>query len=376
MKVAVIGSGISGLYCAYKLTNLGHHVDIYEKNKEIGGRVKVIKFDGIDVVAGAGIGRKRKDKLLYKLCKELNVTTTEYKTKFSYTFKPYDILAIVEELKEFIPFYDRSKYTFSQFAKNVLGVKAYNHFTKSVNGTDFEDADIIDTIYDYGFDDCVGGYKAFSIKWREMLDAFLKIFEKNIHLNTEINEIIFDKDKFKIKNKIYDKIFLAIPPKNIKKILKTRTSDIYDSIRCQSFVRLYVKLNEPLKDYSGFIVTEKPFQKIIEMNREKCIYMISYSDNKIADNWVTIKNKDEVVEKNIKKIFVQDVKVEKCKFIYWKCGTHYFTPLDKKYKNRKQFLKIAQNPVENIYCVGEAFSRNQGWCEGALESVEKILSNF
>jgi len=231
MKVAVIGSGISGLYCAYKLKNLGHHVDIYEKNKEIGGRVKVIKFDGIDVVAGAGIGRKRKDKLLYKLCKELNVTTTEYKTKFSYTFKPYDILAIIEELKEFIPFYNRSKYTFSQFAKNVLGVKAYNHFTKSVNGTDFEDADIIDTIYDYGFDDCVGGFKAFSIKWREMLDAFSKIFEKNIHLNAEINEIVFDKDKFKIKNKIYDKIFLAIPPKNIKKILKTKTSDIYDSIR-------------------------------------------------------------------------------------------------------------------------------------------------
>jgi hypothetical protein len=27
-------------------------------------------------------------------------------------------------------------------------------------------------------------------------------------------------------------------------------------------------LNEPLKDYKGFIVTEKPFQKIIEMNRE------------------------------------------------------------------------------------------------------------
>ena len=106
-------------------------------------------------------------------------------------------------LKEFIPFYDRNKYTFSQFAKNILGVKAYNHFTKSVNGTDFEDADIIDTIYDYGFDDCVGGFKAFSIKWREMLDAFSKIFEKNIHLNTEINEIVFDKDTEKSQDDLF-----------------------------------------------------------------------------------------------------------------------------------------------------------------------------
>ena len=70
MNIAIIGSGISGLYCAYKLKQYGHHIDIYEKNKEIGGRVKVIKFDNIDVVAGAGIGRKRKDKLLFKLCQE------------------------------------------------------------------------------------------------------------------------------------------------------------------------------------------------------------------------------------------------------------------------------------------------------------------
>jgi hypothetical protein len=368
MNIAIIGSGIAGLYCAYKLKNSGNKIDIYEKNNEIGGRVKVIKFDGIDVVAGAGIGRKRKDKLLFKLCQELNVTTHEYKTNFSYTFKPYDILNIIEELKKHISKYDRSKYTFSQFAKQILGVKVYNHFIKSVNGTDFENADIIDTIYDYGFDDCVSGYKAFSIKWTEMLDAFSKMF--NIHLNTEINKIEKKDDKFIIKNKIYDKVILAIPSKNIKKIINNQ---IYNDICCQSFTRLYVKLNEPLKDYKGFIVTEKPFQKIIEMNREKCIYMISYSDNKIADKWTTVTNIEECVETNIKKIFKQDVKVKKNKLVYWKCGTHYFKPLKKKYKNRKHFLKIAQNPYKNIYCVGEAFSRNQGWCEGSLESVENIL---
>ena len=36
MNIAIIGSGISGLYCAYKLKQFGHHIDIYEKNKEIG----------------------------------------------------------------------------------------------------------------------------------------------------------------------------------------------------------------------------------------------------------------------------------------------------------------------------------------------------
>lgn len=370
MKVAIVGSGISGLYYAYKLYRSKIDFDIYEKNTEIGGRIKVIKFDNIDVVAGAGIGRKRKDKLLLKLCEELGVTTHEYKTNFSYTFEQYDILAIIEELKKFIHEFDRSKYTFSQFAKQILGLKYYNHFVKSINGTDYEKADIIDTIYDYGFDDCIGGYKAFSINWKEMLHIFNKLFKDNIHLNIEINKIEKNEDdRFTIQNKIYDKVILAIPSGNINKIIKNK---IYDDIRCQTFARLYVKLNEPLKNYRGFIVTEKPFQKIIEMNREKCIYMISYSDNKIADKWISVKNKEETVEKNIKRIFNQEVKVKKIKFIYWKCGTHYFKPLKKIYKDRKQFLKIAQNPYKNIYCVGEAFSKNQGWCEGALESVENI----
>lgn len=375
MKIAIIGSGISGLYCAYILKKNGHDVDIYEKNSNIGGRVKVIEFDGIDVVSGAGIGRKKKDKLLFKLCKELKVTTNDYKTKFSYTFEPYNILEVINYLKKFIPYFDRSKYTFSQFAKKILGLDIYNHLTKSINGTDFEDADIIDTIYDYGFEDCVSGYMAFSIKWKEMLNSFSKIFKDNIHLNSKIEKVSFTNDqKIKIKNKIYDRIVLAIPPKTIGKLLSL---NIYNDIKCQSFVRLYVKLNEPLKNYSGFIVTEKPFQKIIEMNREKCIYMISYSDNKIADAWYYNKNRKETVEKYIKKIFNQDLKVKKIKFIYWKCGTHYYKPLNtNKYKDRHDFLKIAQNPFKNVYCVGEAFSRNQGWCEGALESVENVYSKL
>jgi len=105
---------------------------------------------------------------------------------------------------------------------------------------------------------------AFSIKWKEMLNSFSKIFKDNIHLNSKIEKVSFTNDqKIKIKNKIYDRIVLAIPPKTIEKLLSL---NIYNDIKCQSFVRLYVKLNEPLKNYSGFIVTEKPFQKIIEMN--------------------------------------------------------------------------------------------------------------
>ena len=95
MKIAIIGSGISSLYLAHKLLKKNYDFDIYEKNNNIGGRIKVVDFDGLEVVAGAGILRFNKDKLMLKLCKELNVETHNYKTEFSYTFKPLNVLEII-----------------------------------------------------------------------------------------------------------------------------------------------------------------------------------------------------------------------------------------------------------------------------------------
>ena len=375
MKIAIIGSGIASLYMAYKLKKQkDYEIDIYEKNNIIGGRVKVVKFDGIDVVAGAGILRLKKDKLMYRLCRELEVTTNIYKTIFSYSFDdPLNILDIINELKINLKFFnDRNKINFSKYAKSILGTKKYNKFVLTCGLSDFEKADVIDTIYDYGFDDCVSGYDAVSVKWQELLDSFYEILKNDIILSSPVKKIEYTKDgKFIIKNTIYDKVIIATGIDSIREyFLKDK---IYKNIEIQPFVRLYVKLNKPISGYKKIIVTEKPFQKIIEMDKEKRIYMISYCDNKIANKWKQVSDLKKVVKNGLKKIFGMDVKVLKSKLIFWKLGTHYFKPLPNEYKNRDEFLNIAQNPIKNMYIIGEAFSRNQGWTEGSLESVEKIF---
>jgi len=91
---------------------------------------------------------------------------------------------------------------------------------------------------------------------------------------------------------------------------------------------------------------------------------------------LSVESIPKVVERGIMKIFKQKVKVLKHKLIYWENGTHYFKPLPKEFRNRDEFLDICQNPVKNVFCVGEAFSLNQGWSEGALESVLKILNKI
>jgi protoporphyrinogen oxidase len=84
-KIIIIGGGISGLYAAYKLKTLHpeSNITILEQNW-IGGRMGSQLFEGTEVVTGAGVGRKRKDKLLIKLLNELEIPYQEFLSKHYY----------------------------------------------------------------------------------------------------------------------------------------------------------------------------------------------------------------------------------------------------------------------------------------------------
>ena len=41
-KVRIIGGGITGLTCAYRLARAGHDVEIYEKGEELGGLMALL----------------------------------------------------------------------------------------------------------------------------------------------------------------------------------------------------------------------------------------------------------------------------------------------------------------------------------------------
>jgi monoamine oxidase len=59
---------------------------------------------------------------------------------------------------------------------------------------------------------------------------------------------------------------------------------------------------------------------------------------------------------------------------FWKHGTHYYKPLAPRWKDRREFIRYAQHPEQGIFLVGECISTNQGWTEGALESVHAVES--
>jgi hypothetical protein len=393
-EIIIIGAGISGLYAAYKLKTLHpkSNITILEQNW-IGGRMGSQLFEGTDVVTGAGVGRKRKDKLLIKLLNELEIPYGEFVSKHYYAKtlggKSCNVKETFMKLRKS---YTPCKKTFKAYAESILGTEKYKTFVTCSGYTDYEQEDAYDVLYHYGFNDNYDNWTALSIPWTKLLLSLIhKINMRNIHLRSCVEKIEKDSDNnfFVYTNKhVYtcNMIIIATAIDSIRRLLPRE--NIYRGIKGQTFLRLYGKFSHCsipiIKEYvKGYTIVPPPLQKIIPMDPDNGIYMIAYNDNKSSkymkkwlENTETNRSKICTLIKKALGIPVEtNIYLSSMLEFYWNIGTHYYRPLDvRKYKNRTNFIEVAQHPMENVLVVGESVSTNQGWVEGALESVESVIN--
>jgi hypothetical protein len=131
----------------------------------------------------------------------------------------------------------------------------------------------------------------------------------------------------------------------------------------------------------SFTIVSGPLYKIIPMNVKKGVYMIAYNDNAGS---VYLKNhlKNTATNRSLfarlleKSLGLQfdSLHIDSIIDFYWPIGTHYYEPLSSDYKNRVDFIEKAQHPMNCMLIVGEVVSKEQGWVEGALSSVKKVLT--
>jgi hypothetical protein len=397
--IIIIGSGIAGLYSAYNIKRIAPEKTflILEKYKKewIGGRTSNDMFYGTQIVTGAGIGRKNKDNLLIRLLDDLDIKYSEFPHKVNYSqlFEPVDIIKVINLLKtEYNKHPDLHNKTFKQFCIKVLGGHLYKRFCISTGYTDYESADIKETIYNYGMDDNKGEWTGLSIPWKKLVDTlYHKIGIKHFKFSSNVVSINnYKRDLYQVRTSeningyCCSKIVVATTISAIRQLFPSK--NIYRYIQGQPFLRLYGKFDrrsaEIMEQYvPTYTIVPGPLQKIIPINADKGVYMIAYSDNESA---LLLKDHLENNEKNRhlfcelieKSLGIPDgsLSLIAIKDYYWPIGTHYYKPLKDKYKSRKNFIYEAQHPEDGIVIVGEVVSKNQGWVEGALESVNSVLT--
>lgn len=412
--IVIVGSGIAGLYSAFKIKKYSPTTKfvVLEKYKKewIGGRTSNYDFYGTKVVTGAGSGRKDTNPLLIKLLTVMKIpfkkTTSimEYSKLLKHQ-SDFDVVKIINILKDQYN-KDPIKYkhlTFKEFATHVLGDVKYKLFTIYAGYTDYENADIYETLYNYGMDDNKGGWPLLYISWKELIEHLCENIQyRNIktsnnvisvqkisgHGTKNINEPCLFEIKTQEGNVYYsNKVIIATTISGIMKLVPdaSKPNSLYQQIHGQPFLRLYAKFDkkssELLKKYiSAYTIVPGPLQKIIPIDSKKGVYMISYSDNECA---LTLKPNLEntLVNRKLYEKLVEEslgisngcLKITAIKDFYWPIGTHYFEPLYG-VESREEFIHKVQHPIEGMIVVGEAVSTYQGWVEGALESVEATIN--
>lgn len=392
LDYVVIGGGIAGLYANYKLINQGFNGVLLEKESNFGGRVYEMNWHNSIIKLGAGImaeHNKHLLKLLSKLKIKIGTFDSDVKTWFS---KKFDMDKAIVNIKTK---YKKEKeniqgLSMKQFLVKYFGKKFTDQFIENCEYRDFLESDTSYFIKYYTIDDMSHDpYKVLMIRWGELVE---KLVSFNCKPNSGVISVKKSGDNFVVKTidskYTTKKIYFALTLKSLDKLVKNLIDFKYsDYIGTVKFVRIYTYHSKPydLGPLGHYNLVPGPFQKIIKINSN--ILLVSYSDNLEAKYWAkTIlgKNKKFQIKKvetelaNLAKMSKEFSKIkisniDDIEVGYWDEGVHYYkpvigTPLTK-------LINRLSKPTKNINVIGEIISKKQGWVEGAIESVDRIIKN-
>ena len=389
VSVCIVGGGIAGLYAAKSLGG-GNSVVVLEADPEhVGGRARMTRFAGIPVVRGAGIGRAR-DKRLRRVLRELGIPERPFRVAVRILHNGVvvrnaaslkSVSARVAASKEYRA---APRTPFGKLAEKVLGKRAYATFLEKSVYTNFERDDATDVILDYGVDDNESGWKGLGISWNALIRGLAK--GQKILLGrrataierTNDGEIVVRTDD-PLFSVTCDVAIVATTVESARRLFPGKYRDIFG----QPFIRVYATFDAPSAEIVRDLVptmtiVERPLKKIVPM-RKKNVFMIAYADNADARAVHRVDADPRALEAMVEKALglargalrILDVQSH-----YWPIGTHGYGPLPKKYATRADFIRDAQRPAPDVFVVGEMVSTNQGWVEGALESVDAVIRDI
>jgi len=265
-KVAVIGAGISGIATAHELRKKDFHVDIFEKDNFVGGRIARSTLDNYPItIGGENIGKSYKN--FRNFCSDMGINSFEkYELNLSIISREKKIninkknkFKLISNLVKLLSFDDFKKVEMMFFAIKLNRNNAFlsgKFFEKypDVNIESFFSKDYTDYILrfitivnnaaetDEIYLETLGTNLSMSIDTYEHLkdtptDIFMKFSDnQNIFLEEEVTSLWYENSVFKgiISNnkKIeYDAVVLATTAISASKILEKTNKILSDRLK-------------------------------------------------------------------------------------------------------------------------------------------------
>ncbi len=376
----IIGGGIAGLYANY-LLNEKYNGILLEKEHDLGGRVYEMNWHGSNIKIGAGIMAEHNINLL-KLLNELKIKPQTFDSDIKSFHEPFDMNEAIKKIKvAFKNYSTKDKLTMKEFLEKNFDKKFVKNFIINCEYRDFINSDPYYFIKYYKIDDMSHDpYKVLIIEWKNLVN---KLAKSNCYTNSEVKKVekindnlfnIYTDKQIYYSKKIIFALTLKPLDKLISKIIDFKYNDYIGTIE---FMRIYTwHKNGYATDKIGhYNLVPNQLQKIIKISDK--ILMASYSDNTDAKYWkslISLDKKSQIkkVENKLQNLNIGINKVDDIEIGYWKEGIHYYKPFGTVKFN--DLLKKLSKPTKNVFVIGEIISKKQGWVEGCIESVNRIIN--
>lgn len=409
--VIVIGSGISGLHCAYQLRKQTTNMCILEKEKRIGGRIETKYFDGnVHVEAGARIFH-HKQFYLNRLLIELGLARQKCRVSNKYLFvpqkktyinkryivNPYNVLKIIVQKAFQLPKDEQDQITLYDLAKTMFNTETIKCLLDSIGDYEpFMNMNANNAAKHYGHE--LHDKNRFYTLEKGMFQIIERLQEETcdipVYVGQEVENIRYIssthpyslKDHFEIYVKGEKRPYraqiciCAIPKIRLETI--SYFNPIKDWMNCvgnQSMISIYAMYNKRniWFRYMSNMRTNNELRSITPIEPEKGIIQLGQADGEYVKYWKEFSEsyprlKCEI-SKKIKETFGLDTNEPKWfRMFLWEHGAAYWNPGC----NSEIIGNYMLNPYGRdipLYICGDNFSQKQGWIEGALNTSHKVV---
>jgi monoamine oxidase len=409
MKHTIIGSGITGLYLAYKLLLSGipsADIVIFEGSGRIGGRIYTNEHNGFKYSVGAGrLGKKHK--YVMKLIKDFKlqdqIITISKNTNYfieghlmneEQLLKHYN--SNFKSLNELWRYAIEKKLNGNKYDTNLYNL--HNYFSLILSANDVELLKIslgyLGEMYDMNaYNGLLTLRKDFDIRNNEffvlrdgiqiLCDVLYKYIVNagvSVKFSSILEDVKDDKKTIRVNGNIYNysKLYLTLKRGDYMKINYFKKYDyLFNTVSDGHLLRIFAQYKDVWFKDMPKILTQNKLQFIIPIDYNSGLIQISYSDKYNADFWNAFKN-DKEVKKYLTKILNEmfpEKNIKEPEWItmhYWGSGDHMWN-VGVNTKNIQDKIDELFIP-KDIYILGETYSERQAWIEGAIETVHKKLN--
>lgn len=371
MTVIIVGAGIAGLYAAYRLSSRTDKIHLYEASDRIGGRIFEERFHEFNAPMGASMIR-HSDNNTIRICEELGLELRKIDATLLSKESEFINDMLVQIVNKYHPKRYRQDTTVLEFLRDNYDEEQVQKYIQYSIYRDYLNSSIHEYIFHYPISDHLQEpTSGFVVKggFSRLIDALWNAIQDKVtlHLNTPVTRVTrhfaITANGARVK---YDRLYWTLTETNKHVVRPILDNDrLIDNVFGVPFLTMYAQVESASKYPS--VVVGGLLGKMYPIGKN--ILMVAYTDNIYAEELYD-KCKDLSKEKLMDYIQglvraesgFEDVTISDLVYHYWPVGIHQYHSLVK--KNRQRY--------GNVCLIGESISLNQGWVEGAVETVDGL----